>query len=171
VFTLLVFLIVFVPMLIEARRAASNERVQRERGGTEARGDVYNAMRVAYPTAFLLMIAEGALRGGAPISVATTGLVLFAAAKALKWWAIVTLGEFWTFRVIVVPQALLVTNGPYHFVRHPNYIAVIGELLSVALMTGARLTGPIAVVGFGLLIVRRIAVEEQALRSAGPRSS
>jgi methyltransferase len=171
VFTLLEFLIVFVPMLIEARRAASNERVQRERGGTEARGDVYNVMRVAYPTAFLLMIAEGALRGGAPISVATTGLLLFAAAKALKWWAILTLGEFWTFRVIVVPQTLLVTNGPYYFVRHPNYVAVIGELLSVALLTGARLTGPIAVVGFGLLIVRRIAVEEQALRSAGPRSS
>jgi methyltransferase len=163
VFTLLAFLIVFVPMLIEARRAASNERVQRERGGIEARGDVYNAMRVAYPAAFLLMIAEGALRGGAPISVATTGLVLFAAAKALKWWAILTLGESWTFRVIVVPQTLLVTDGPYHFVRHPNYVAVIGELLSVAFMTGARITGPIAVVGFGLLILRRIAVEEKAL--------
>lgn len=171
VLTLLVFLIVFVPMPIEARRAASNERVQRERGGIEAQGDVYNIMRVAYPVAFLLMIAEGALRGGASIAVATTGLVLFAAAKALKWWAILTLGEFWTFRVIVVPQAPLVTNGPYSFMRHPNYVAVIGELLSVALMTGARITGPIAVVGFGLLILRRIAVEERALGSGANRSS
>ena len=163
-FTLLVFPIVFLPMLIEARRAASNERAQRERGGIEAQGDVYNAMRVAYPAAFLLMIAEGFLWGGAPIAVATIGLLLFAAAKALKWWAILTLGKFWTFRVIVVPQAPLVTDGPYHFVRHPNYVAVIGELLSVALMTGARLSGPIAVVGFGLLIVLRIAIEEKALR-------
>jgi methyltransferase len=165
VFTLLVFLVVFVPMLIEARRAASNEIAQRERGGIEAHGDVYNAMRVLYPVAFLLMIAEGALRGGASIAVAATGLVLFAGAKTLKWWAILTLGAFWTFRVIVVPRAPLVTNGPYHFIRHPNYVAVIGELLSVALMTGARLTGPIAVVGFGLLILRRIGVEEKALRS------
>jgi methyltransferase len=165
VFTLLVFLVVFVPMLIEARRAASNEIAQRERGGIEARGDVYNAMRVVYPVAFLLMIAEGALRGGASVAVAATGLVLFAGAKTLKCWAILTLGEFWTFRVIVVPRAPLVTNGPYHFIRHPNYVAVIGELLSVALMTGARLTGPIAVVGFGFLILRRIGVEEKALRS------
>jgi methyltransferase len=165
VFSLLVFLVVFVPMLIEARRAASNEIAQRERGGIEAQGDVYNAMRVVYPVAFLLMIAEGALRGSASIAVATSGLVLFAAAKTLKWWAILTLGEFWTFRVIVVPRAPLVTNGPYHLIRHPNYVAVFGELLSVALMTGARLTGPIAVVGFGLLILRRIGVEEKALRS------
>jgi methyltransferase len=165
VFSLLVFLVVFVPMLIEARRAASNEIAQRERGGIEAQGDVYNAMRVVYPVAFLLMIAEGALRGSASIAVATSGLVLFGAAKTLKWWAILTLGEFWTFRVIVVPRAPLVTNGPYHLIRHPNYVAVFGELLSVALMTGARLTGPIAVVGFGLLILRRIGVEEKALRS------
>ena len=162
-FTLEVFLIVFVPMLIEARRAASNESAQRERGGIEARGDVYNAMRVVYPVAFLLMIGEGALRGGASIAVATTGLVLFVAAKALKWWAILTLGEFWTFRVIVVPRAPLVTNGPYHYMRHPNYVAVIGEFLSVALMTGARFTGPVSIVAFGLLILRRIAVEEKAL--------
>ena len=47
--------------------------------------------------------------------------------------------------------------------RHPNYVAVIGELLSVALMTGARLTGPVSIVAFGLLILRRIAVEEKAL--------
>jgi methyltransferase len=163
VLTLAAFLIVFVPMLIEARRAASNERVQRERGGIEAQGDVYNIMRVAYPVAFLLMIAEGAVRGGAPVAVATTGLLLFAVAKALKWWAILTLGEFWTFRVIVVPRAPLVTNGPYHYMRHPNYVAVIGEFLSVALMTGARLTGPVSIVAFGLLILRRIAVEEKAL--------
>jgi methyltransferase len=163
VYILLVFLIVFVPMLVEARRAASNERAQRERGGVEAQGDVYNAMRMAYPTAFLLMIAEGAWRGGGPTGFASAGLVLFAAAKILKWWAIVTLGESWTFRVIVVPEAPLVTSGPYHFVRHPNYIAVIGELLSVALMTGARVTGPVSIIVFGLLILRRIAVEERAL--------
>src|SRR5262245_31915272 len=100
-------------MLVEARRAASNERAQRERGGVETNGDVYNAMRVAYPAAFLLMIAEGALRGGAPTGLASAGLALFAAAKILKWWAILTLGESWTFRVIVVPEAPLVTSGPY----------------------------------------------------------
>ena len=166
VFTLILVAIVFGPMLIEARRAASNERTQRARGGAEAPSDVYNIMRVAYPAAFLSMIAEQAVRGGMPAASAASGLAIFAAAKALKWWAILTLGSFWTFRVIVVPGAHLVSGGPYRFVRHPNYIAVVGELVGAALMTGAWIAGPISTIGFGLLIRKRIAVEERALQSA-----
>ncbi len=90
-------------MLIEARRAARNERAQRARGGLEPPGDVYRIMRVAYPAAFLAMIVEGAIRGTPPAAVFVAGGVLFAAAKALKWWAIHALGPCWTFRVIVVP--------------------------------------------------------------------
>ena len=59
-------LVVFVPMLVEARRAARNERAQRARGGVEPRGDVYGVMRVAYPGVFLAMLAEGAVRGAPP---------------------------------------------------------------------------------------------------------
>jgi len=150
-------------MLIEARRAASNESAQLQRGGIEAPGDVYGLMRVAYPAAFLLMIAEQAVRGGPPGWIALAGLGLFAAAKALKWWAILTLGPSWTFRVIVVPRAPLVSAGPYRFLRHPNYMAVVGELVATALMTGARVAGPIATVGFGVLMLKRIAIEERAL--------
>ena len=88
-------------------------------------------MQVAYPGAFLAMIAEGAVRGGAPGLVAAAGAVVFALAKALKWWAILTLGRAWTFRVIVVPQAPLGRPGPYRFMRHPNYVGVVGELVGV----------------------------------------
>ena len=158
--------IVYVPMLVEARRAATNERAQRARGGIEAPGDVYRMMRVAYPGAFLLMIVDGATRGGADLKSLAAGAALFVAAKSLKWWAIQTLGPSWTFRVIVVPGAPLAATGPYRFLRHPNYLAVIGELIAVGLMTGARLAGPMAVVGFGLLIVKRIAVEDRALSRA-----
>jgi methyltransferase len=161
--TILVATIVYLPMLLEARRAAANERLQRTRGGVEPPDDVFKMMRVAYPAAFLLMLVDGALgRTPEPATVAA-GVALFAAAKALKWWAIYTLGPAWTFRVIVVPGAPLIKGGPYRFVRHPNYIAVVGELVAVALMTGSRIGSPIAVVGFGLLILKRIAVEERAL--------
>ena len=158
-------------MVVEARRAASNELAQRERGGIEPPGDVYGIMRLAYPAAFLLMIVEHALQvlqllQRDPVHAAVlAGLALFVAAKALKWWAILTLGSSWTFRVIVVPGAPLVSGGPYRFLRHPNYLSVIGELAGAALMAGARISGPIAIVGFGLLILKRIAVEERALRN------
>ena len=160
---LFLLILAYVPMLIEARRAARNERAQLARGGVEAAGDVYGLMRVAYPGAFLLMIVESALRGMPPRPILDLGIALFVAAKALKWWAILSLGRSWTFRVITVPGAPLVTGGPYRFVRHPNYIAVAGELAGFALMAGALLTGPIATILFALLMLKRTAVEEHAL--------
>jgi methyltransferase len=65
--------------------------------------------------------------------------------------------------VIVVPGSRLITSGPYRVIAHPNYVAVVGELTAVALMTGALVAGPLATAGFGLLILRRIAVERRAL--------
>jgi methyltransferase len=155
--------VVYVLMLLEGLLASRNERAQRARGGIEPAGDVYRMMQVAYPGAFLVMLAEGAVRGTPPAVQLAAGAALFAAAKALKWWAIASLGRFWTFRVIVVPGAALVRSGPYRVMRHPNYLAVVGELTGVALMVGARLAGPVVTLAFVWLITRRIAVEERAL--------
>jgi methyltransferase len=119
-------------------------------------------MQGAYPAAFLIMIIEGLLRRDVrPLFPA--GVLLFAAAKTLKWWAILSLGCCWTFRVIVVPGSALVASGPYRLMRHPNYVAVVGELGGVALMTGARVAGPFAILVFSALIFRRITVENRAL--------
>jgi methyltransferase len=162
-------LVIFAFMAIEARRAARNERAQRARGGIEPPGDVYRWIAVAYPASFVAMLIEGAFRGAPPPAVAAVGAVVFALAKALKWWAILTLGHFWTFRVIVVPRAPLVTDGPYRFLRHPNYVAVAGELVGVALMTGALAAGPVATVAFGALMLKRIEIEQRALAAADER--
>ncbi|OLC44032.1 MAG: hypothetical protein AUH43_19510 [Acidobacteria bacterium 13_1_40CM_65_14] len=159
-------IIIFGAMLIEARRAARNERAQLKRGGVEPPDDVYKMMRVAYPACFLAMLVEGAWRGMPPLAVLTTGATLFVLAKALKWWAILTLGPFWTFRVIVVPGVPLVVRGPYRWLRHPNYVGVVGELAGAALMTGALVTGPIATAGFLILLSKRIAVESRMLQSS-----
>lgn len=163
-----ILLAVFLPMLVEARRAAANERAQRARGGVEPPDDVYKMMRIAYPGAFLAMLAERGLRGDPPVPVLLAGATLFVLAKALKCWAVAALGPAWTFRVIVVPGARLVANGPYRLARHPNYIAVVGELVGVALMTGALVAGPLATLAFGMLLRKRIAVEERTLGTAAP---
>jgi methyltransferase len=162
---LIVSVVVFGSMGIEARRAACNERAQRARGGVEPDGDVYGIMRVAYPALFLSMIGEGWLRGAPSLVVFGVGAIVFSLAKLLKWWAILSLGRRWTFRVIVVPGDPRVVSGPYRRLRHPNYIGVMGELVGVAVMTGAILSGALSVLVFGGLLVRRIAVEERALHS------
>jgi methyltransferase len=109
------------------------------------------------------MGVEGALSGPAPRELMLYGLALFGLAKALKLWAISTLGWRWSFRVLVLPGAPLITSGPYRFLSHPNYLAVAGEIASVALIVWAPITGVLATVGFGWLMIKRIRVEDKAL--------
>jgi methyltransferase len=163
-------LAVGVFLLLEVRRARGNERHQRAKGGIEPQGDVHAIMTVVYPACFAVMMIEGWTRAlPVPGALLALGASIFALAKALKWWAIVTLGPCWTFRVIVVPGGRRIVAGPYAWLRHPNYVAVAGELGGVALLTGARWTGPIALVVFAALMWRRMVVENAALRAlSGP---
>jgi methyltransferase len=124
---------------------------------------VFRVMQAAYPAAFLAMIAEGAWRGVVPDVAVTAGAGVFLAAKALKYWAIAALGARWTFRVLVPPGSSRISRGPYRWISHPNYVAVAFELAGVALAMHAWLSGPLAVAGFGLLMLRRVRVEEKAL--------
>ena len=159
---------VFLMMLVESQLSRFNERTLRARGATEPADDVYPTMTWVYPGCFVAMGIEGILFGPAPGSSTLLGVALFGMAKALKFWAIATLGPRWTFRVLVPPGAPLVTGGPYAWVRHPNYLAVIGEFVSFAILVGAPLTGLGSVIGFGALLRRRIRVEERALGISKP---
>jgi len=105
---------------------------------------------------------EGAGAVGEP-SWLLSGILLFGASKALKYWAITALGERWTFRVVVLPGVPLVTGGPYRYVAHPNYVAVIGELVGTAMMVGAVVAGPLTIAAVALAIWARVRFEEQAL--------
>lgn len=154
---------VLLVMAGEALLAAFNERHLRERGAIEPPGDVYRIMQWAYPAAFVAMAIEGATWGPSSPSILLAGLAVFGLAKALKAWAIATLGPRWTFRVLVVRDAPLVASGPYRLLNHPNYIAVIGELVGVAAIVRAPVTGLLVTIGFGLLMRARIRVEDRAL--------
>ena len=158
---------VFVPMLLEARRSRANERELRARGAIEPQHDVYRVMQVAYPGCFLAMIVEGWLRGPGPAVGVAAGAAVFVAGKALKYWAVAALGQYWTFRVLVLPGALPVVSGPYRWLRHPNYAGVAGELAGVALLAHAPLAGLLSIGGFGALMVARMRVEERAWAAYG----
>lgn len=156
-------LAVLLLMAGEAVLSAHNERVLRARGAVEPEDDVFAVMRWAYPASFVLLASEGAIAGPSPPDLLLAGLAVFGLAKALKIWAISSLGVRWTFRVLVLPEAPLVARGPYAWLRHPNYLAVIGELAGMALTVWAPMTGVVVILGFGYLLRRRIAVEDRAL--------
>lgn len=151
-------------MIGETWVSARHERRLRSQGALEPSGDPFRLMQVAYPAAFVALTAEGVLRGLPDVVWWGSGLAIFLAAKALKFWAIEALGERWTFRVLVLPGAPLVDTGPYRYLPHPNYLAVVGELVGMAGLMGAAWSALPVWVGFGWLLVRRIRVEDRALR-------
>jgi methyltransferase len=147
----------------EAVLSSFNEKLLRSRGAIEPPDDVIKWMRFAYPGAFIAMFVEGALTGPAPRDVLLGGLALLGFTKALKVWAISSLGSRWSYRVLVIPGEPLVKSGPYQFISHPNYVAVVGEIVSVAAIVWAPITGTLAALGFGALMLARIRVEDRAL--------
>jgi methyltransferase len=163
---ILLIVLAFVPMAFEARLSSLNERRLRAGGAREPRADVYQLMQIAYPACFLAIAAEAWFRQSRFTTVFAAGAIVFLAAKALKYWAIASLGPRWSFRVLVPPRSSLVSSGPYRHMRHPNYVGVAGEFAGMALMAQAPVTGTIALLTFGALLLARIRVEEQALSDA-----
>jgi methyltransferase len=157
---------VLVMMLAELMRSRRNERELRCRGAVEPRGDVYRALAFVYPLMFVAMAIEGSFFARISDWLLIGGFLLFVASKALKLWAISSLSQRWSYRVLVLPGAPLVDTGPYAHLRHPNYLAVFGEIAGFAMMVGAFWTGIGSLLLFGVLVRRRIAIEENALEAA-----
>jgi methyltransferase len=154
---------VLLLMLVELQLSYFNERALKARGAIEPPGDPYRIMRVAYPAAFVMMGLEGARHVALSRDAVLAGLILLGLAKLLKFWVMATLRDRWTFKVLVPRDATMVTTGPYQFVNHPNYIAVVGELVAIAVTLNAPVAGLASVLLFGWILRRRITVEDRAL--------
>jgi len=90
-------------------------------------------------------------------------LVVVLASQGLRWWCIATLGMQWNTRVVVVPGLQRVVGGPYRWLRHPNYVAVVTEGVALPLVHSAWLTAVVfTVLNTGILTVR-IRTEDRAL--------
>ena len=83
--------------------------------------------------------------------------------QLLRAWSTLTLGRFWNTRIIVIPGARPVLNGPYKFIRHPNYVAVAIEILVIPVLCGAYLTAAVFSFLNAIALYWRIREEERAL--------
>lgn len=160
---LLLGTMVFVPMLFELWLSRRNERELRAMGAVEPAGDVYALMQVTYPFIFLVILAAAWMRPGRVDAAVAAGFALFVGAKLLKYWAILSLGVRWTFRILIPPGSVPLTLGPYRILRHPNYAAVMGEIAGAAMIAHAPVVGAVSLAVFGTLILLRIRLEERAL--------
>jgi len=90
-------------------------------------------------------------------------LALLLAVQPLRWWVLSTLGERWNARGVVPNHLELATNGPYAYVRHPNYSVVIVELLALPAAFGLNRLAAVATVCNAALLGLRVHDEEALL--------
>ncbi len=156
-----------VERLAELAVSLGNARWSFARGGVETGRGHYQYMVVLHTGLLAGCVAEVWLLDrpflpwlGWPM------LALAVASQALRWWCITALGRRWNTRVIVVPGLPLVERGPYRWLRHPNYVAVVVEGFALPLIHTAWLTAALFTLLNAPLLAVRVRCEEQALRLA-----
>jgi methyltransferase len=159
-----------IERLVELVVSTRNARWAFARGGVE-HGRRHFPWMVALHTALLIAAFAEVVLAHRPFlpALGWTALAVTLLSQVLRYWCIATLGHQWNTRVIVVPGLSLVSRGPYRWLRHPNYVAVIAEGIALPLVHSAWITAlAFTVLNAILLFGVRIPVEERALRAASP---
>ncbi len=160
----LLILAVGIERLVELVVSKRNAQWALARGGKEFGRGHYPVM-VAVHAALLLgcVVEVWALHRPFIAWLGWPMLALVALSQALRWWCVATLGHRWNTLVIVVPQAPLIRQGPYRWLHHPNYLAVVTEGVALPLVHTAWLTAAVFTLANALLLSVRIRVEKAAL--------
>ena len=159
-----------VERLVELAISSRNARGLRARGAVEA-GRAHYPPMVALHATFLAACAVAALaRPAPPPAPFLVAVPALAAGQALRWWAMAALGPRWTTRVLVLPGAPPVTRGPYRYLRHPNYLAVVLEMAAVPLLWGSWGVALAFSTANAALLALRIRAEERALGDGWARA-
>lgn len=153
--------------LAELGHSARNRRRMAAHGLASAKDPIYPLMVALHA----LWLAGSALEATAapwpllPAPWRWGAAALLAVALAVRMWAIVTLGAHWNTGVVDSGAQGVVSRGPYRFVRHPNYAAVILEIAALPLAGGAWVTALAASAANALLLRERLRLEEAVLEA------
>jgi methyltransferase len=152
-------------MLCEAFFSLRNSRRLLAQGAVEVEPQILPVMILLYVLMYPACFAEYFFLRQ-PLQQAWVMLFafVFVLAKALKLWAVSSLGKYWTMRVLILPQSKTVSSGPYRWIKHPNYVAVIMEIAATCLLGKCFLTFFVIAGSFAVVLRWRICSEEQALQ-------
>jgi methyltransferase len=153
--------------LFELWLSRRNAKAAARAGAVEVRQPHTRAI-VLFHTAFIFSCIFELLlfHPAAPALVEDAALVVSLLAEALRYWAVLTLGERWNARIVVWPDRPPVVGGPYRFLRHPNYLAIVLEMAAIPMIHGCVRTAVVFSLGNALLLAIRIPAEERALGEA-----
>ena len=150
--------------LIEMRLSRRHQRALQEHGIARVPEPHFPWM-VALHTGILVGAAAEVLIWRRPMlwPLAAVALALVTLANLLRFWVIATMGPHWNVQVMGSTRLGVVTDGPFRYIRHPNYVAVYVELLALPLVHTAWVTAAAGAALHALVLRRRIALEESVL--------
>jgi methyltransferase len=165
-FTALILLLA-LQRLYELRLSGKHEAIIRARGGREYAAWQVQAMKALHIGWFVAMLVEvDVLQRPFIPGLSLLALVLFAAGQTLRYAALLSLKWRWTVRVMIIPGLPPVQNGIYRYLRHPNYLGVVLEILAAPLLHSAYITAIVFSLANILLLTARIRTEDRALLEA-----
>ncbi|MCA0985839.1 isoprenylcysteine carboxyl methyltransferase family protein [Guptibacillus algicola] len=161
------FLLVVFQRLAELVVARKNEKWMKDNGAFEAGQEHYKFIVFLHVAFLAAVFVEGAIRGFTLSSIWVVMLAIFLVAQIFRVWTMKSLGKFWNTKIIVLPEANVVSSGPYRFIRHPNYVIVAVEIIAFPLIFSSYLTALLFTLLNAFLILKiRIPAEEYALSKA-----
>ncbi|MBC7714175.1 MAG: hypothetical protein H7177_12600 [Rhizobacter sp.] len=151
--------------LLELVVSTSNKRILKKDMELKILNPVESRqMKIFHGLWFCLLFLEaymwGHLREGFILYIIILILVL---AQILRWSAIFTLGKYWSVDVYEMKEHMIINKGPYVYLKHPNYLAVILEFFFLPLLLGCPVILILGSLGNALILRRRINMEERAL--------
>lgn len=155
--------LVALQRLLELALSRRHERLLLARGAIERGREHYPLIVTLHVLWLLSTLVEGLLRGPELPTLWPIPLALFLLVQPLRYWAILSLGDYWNTRILVVPGAELVRRGPYRYFRHPNYVVVVVEIAAFPLIFGAWVTALVFSMLNAALLYVRIKEENRAL--------
>ncbi len=155
---------VILQRLIELIIAKRNAKVTIGKGAVEIDATGYKYIVLMHTLFFISLILEKLLLHPALNFLVYLFLILFLLAQFLRYWSIVSLGENWNTRILIIKGSKLIKKGPYKFFSHPNYIAVITEIAVIPLIFSCYITAVVFSILNILVLSRRIKIETGALR-------
>jgi methyltransferase len=164
-FYVLLIVAVAVERLVELVVSKGNLAWARAHGGREYGFRHYPFMVFLHTGLLVACLAEAAHRSFIP-ALGWPMIAVVVLAQALRWWCITVLGRRWNTRIIVVPGLPLVDRGPYRWIRHPNYVAVVLEGIALPLVHVAWITAAVFTAVNAALLRVRISAENAALAQA-----
>ncbi|MBU7593225.1 isoprenylcysteine carboxyl methyltransferase family protein [Metabacillus halosaccharovorans] len=161
----IVFFFLIVQRITELFIARKNEKWMKNRGGIEHGKDHYPYIVSLHLLFLISFFIEVQVFRRELTDIWFVMFPILFVTQFLRYWSVFSLGNYWNTKIMIVPGDVVISRGPYKFVKHPNYIVVAVEILLLPLLFHAYITAILFTILNVVMMTIRIPAEESALQT------